>query len=400
MSSASVAPSLTGLGDDLRIVSIEAFPTSYPIPPAHAVTLGIGRAIKRDAVVVKVTTAGGLTGYGESHHGRAPGAIANLVNTTLRQLVLGMDAGDVVGVWSRIYKLQLGSHGMGAATSMAMSGIDMALWDIRGKAVGWPLWRLLGGARRPVKAYAGGVALGYQPVHELVAEAHPLVAQGYKALKLRIGDQVNRDIERVAAVRAEFGDDLVILTDANCGYSLNDARLAMPGLDAHHVGWLEEPFPAHDYRSYRQATRFGNVPLAAGENHYTRFEFSRVIEEGSVGILQPDLSKCGGITEGLRIAAMGSAYKLSINPHSAMSGINMAATIHFLAAIENAGYFESDVAKTNLLRDELVEMPYQIQPDGCVLPLDKPGIGIQVNEEFLKAYPVIDGPAYIDAPVR
>jgi D-galactarolactone cycloisomerase len=128
----------------------------------------------------------------------------------------------------------------------------------------------------------------------------------------------------------------------------------MPGLDAHAVGWLEEPFPPHDYRSYRETKTFGRTPLAAGENHYTRFEFERLIAEGAVTILQPDLSKTGGITEALRIAAMASAHKLPIHPHTSMTGLNMAASIHFLAAIENAGYFEGDVSKPNRFRDELV----------------------------------------------
>src|SRR5262247_2833649 len=105
---------------DLKIVEVSAFPTSFPVPPGQRVTLGIGTAIKRDAVVVKVTTAGGLTGWGESHHGRAHTAIAKLIETTLRQLVVGMDAADVVGVWAKIYKMQLGSHGMGAGTCLAM----------------------------------------------------------------------------------------------------------------------------------------------------------------------------------------------------------------------------------------------------------------------------------------
>jgi len=117
----------------MKIIELKAYPTSFPVPPEDSVTLGIGRAVKRDAVVVKVTTDDGVVGWGESHHGRAPGAVAHLVNTTLRQLVLGMDAADVVGVWGRIYKMQLGSHGMGAGTALAMSGIDQALWDIRGK---------------------------------------------------------------------------------------------------------------------------------------------------------------------------------------------------------------------------------------------------------------------------
>ena len=139
-----------------------------------------------------------------------------------------------------------------------------------------------------------------------------------------------------------------------------DARKAMPGLEEHGVGWLEEPFPPHDYASYAQAAGFGNVPLAAGENHYTRFEFHRVIEDGVITILQPDLSKTGGVTEALRIAHLASTWKLPINPHTSMTGLNMAATIHFLCAIDNGGYFEGDVSKGNLFRDELVSPPYQV----------------------------------------
>ena len=160
---------------DLRIVDVKAYPTSFPVAAENRVSLGIGTAIKRDAVIVKVTTAGGLTGWGESHHGRAHTAIAKLIETTLRQLVVGMDAADAVGVWARIYKMQLGSHGMGAGTCLAMSGIDLALWDIRGQAAGMPLCRLLGGTRKAVPAYAGGVSLGYQEPAKLVEEARKLL---------------------------------------------------------------------------------------------------------------------------------------------------------------------------------------------------------------------------------
>ena len=379
----------------MKIIELKAYPTSFPVPPEDSVTLGIGRAVKRDAVVVKVTTDDGVVGWGESHHGRAPGAVAHLVNTTLRQLVLGMDAADVVGVWGRIYKMQLGSHGMGAGTALAMSGIDQALWDIRGKVTGWPLYRLLGGTSRPIPAYAGGVSLGYQEPAALVDEARPLVAAGYRAVKLRVGDTPARDLERVAAVRKAFGDGLVILVDANTGYSVADARAAMPGLDAHGVGWLEEPFAAHDHRSYALAATFGRVPLAAGENHYTRFEFTRVVEDGAITVLQPDLSKTGGPTEGLRIAALAGAWKLPIHPHTSMTGLNMAATIHFLAAIDNGGYFEADVSKGNLFRDALVSRPYEVGRDGSVRPLEKPGLGLDLDEEFLARHPVIEGPSYV-----
>ncbi len=308
---------------------------------------------------------------------------------------MGMDAHDVVGVWDKIYKMQLASHGMGAGTAMAMSGLDLALWDIRGKATGWPLYRLLGGAARPLPAYAGGVSLGYQEPAALAAEAEALVAQGYRAVKLRLGDSPARDLARVVAVRKKLGDEVAILTDANTGYSLDDARAVMPGLDDQGVGWLEEPFPAHDHRAYAAAAGYGRVPLAAGENHYTRFEFHRVIEDGVIGVLQPDICKTGGITEALRIAAMASAWKLPIHPHTSMTGISMAASIHFLAAIDNGGYFEADVSRDNLFRDRMVSTPCQVDGEGCVRPLEAPGIGVEVDEEFLGKHPVIEGPSYV-----
>jgi D-galactarolactone cycloisomerase len=254
---------------------------------------------------------------------------------------------------------------------------------------------LLGGSMRSIPAYAGGVSLGYQPPGELLNEVQKSLENGYRAIKLRVGDSPEKDLERIRAVRKACGDELVILTDANIGYSVEDVRQVMPGMDELNVAWLEEPFPAHDYRSYRTARGFGRTPLAAGENHYTRFEFSRVIEDGAITILQPDLSKTGGLTEALRIAAMASACKLPIHPHSSMTGLNHAASIHFLAAIDNGGYFEGDVSKANKFRDDLVSRPYEVDKDGNVRPLEKPGLGLEVDEAFLAKHPPIEGPGYI-----
>src|SRR6185436_8187333 len=198
----------------MKIADVRAYPTSFPIPQQNRVALGIGTAVKRDAVVVKVTTDDGIVGWGEAHHGRAHTAVAKLIETTLRQLVLGMDAHDVNGVWEKMYRYQLASHGMGAGACLAISGIDMALWDIRGKALGLPLYRLLGGRRRAIPAYAGGVSLGYQPPAQLIEEAKKSIDQGYKAIKLRVGDSPRDDIERMRTVRKAFDDELAILTDA------------------------------------------------------------------------------------------------------------------------------------------------------------------------------------------
>jgi D-galactarolactone cycloisomerase len=378
---------------DMRIASVRAFATSFPV--REGVTLGMGRAVKRDAVLVKIVTTSGIVGWGEAHHGRCPGAVAHLVDTTLRQLVIGRDATDVVGAWSAIYTRQLASHGMGAAAALGMSGIDQALWDIRGKAVGWPVYKLLGGASRPIPAYAGGISLGFQAPEALVEEAQALCSVGYRALKLRFGDTVERDVARLAAVRNALGNDVRIMVDANTSYTVDDVRLVMPALAAFDVSWLEEPFPPQDARSYREARTYGTIPLAAGENHFTRFEFNRVIEDGSIAILQPDLSKTGGITEALRIAAMASSYKLAIHPHTSASGLNMSASMHLLCSIDNPGYFEADVAKENLFRDTLTSRPDTLDADGCVRPPSGPGLGLDVDEEFLKAHPLIEGPAYV-----
>jgi L-alanine-DL-glutamate epimerase-like enolase superfamily enzyme len=379
----------------MKIAELVAYPISVPTPPEQRVTLSIGTAVKRDAIVVKVTTDDGLVGYGEAHHGRAPGAIAHLLNTTVRELVLGRDALDVSGAWAAVYRNQLASHGMGAASAIALSGLDMALWDVRGKAAGWPLYRLLGGGSRPTAAYAGGVALGYQPADQLAARAEALVEDGYGAIKIRVGDTPARDVERVEAVRDAVGGEIELLVDANTGFSLADARYVMPALDRLRVGWLEEPFPPHDHRSYARAATYGTVPLAAGENHYTRYEFHRLVEDGAVSILQPDLSKAGGVTEVMRIAALASCWKLPICPHTSMTGLNMAATVHVLAAIDNAGLFEADVSDVNPFRDELVSRPYLIASGGHVTPTDDPGIGVTVDEDFIAAHPLIDGPCYV-----
>jgi len=379
----------------MKITAITPKPVSYRIPEGKNVTLGIGRAVKRDAVLIKVETDEGITGWGEAHHGRCPGAIAKLIETTLSELVLGMDALDVNAVWHKVYRMQLASHGMGAAAALALSGLDIALWDIRGKAAGWPLCRLLGGAPKPITAYAGGISLGYQPPESLAEEAKGYVERGYRALKLRVGDTPALDVARVRAVRDEVGDDVEIMVDGNTGYELKDVLRVMPHYEELGVGWLEEPFPPHDYRAYMDAAASGAVPLAAGENHYTRFEFTRLIEDGAVLYAQPDLSKAGGVTECMRIAAMCSAWKMSVNPHTSATGINMAASIHLLASVDNPGFFEGDVAPHNPFRDEVGGVPYSLDKDGCVMPLDGPGHGIEVDEKFVDSHPLIEGPCYV-----
>jgi L-alanine-DL-glutamate epimerase-like enolase superfamily enzyme len=379
----------------LKITAITAIPLSFRLDQGKTVTMGIGSTTKRDTIIVRVETSEGITGYGEAHPGRSPGAVVSLIHNTLAPMLIGMKATDVIGVWKRVHCMQLSSHGVGSGASLGLSGIDMALWDIRGKAAKMPLYELLGGSKRRLPAYAGGISLGYQPKESLAEEAQEYVARGYKAIKLRLGDSAKADIERVLHVRKVLGDDIDILTDANTAYTLADVRRVMPVLADIKAGWLEEPFACNDFSSYREAAKITSlVPIAAGENHYGRFEFAQLREAGAVQIWQPDLSKCGGITEGLAIAAMASAYRIPMHTHSSATGINHAATIHFMAALENSGYFEACVSHFNPLRD-MFGTTFEIGADGCVEPLDKPGIGLEIDEALFAKYPLIDGPGYV-----
>ena len=379
---------------DLTIASIEALPVSVPL--RQAVTQGLGSVTKRDTVVVKVTTAGGLTGYGESYNGRAPLAVAATVNTTLRDLLTGMDAAATTAAWDVFERRVLANHGTCAACVCAMSGIDMALWDVAGKALGVPLYRLLGGSAREVPAYAGGFALGYAAPGAVADEALGQVAAGYRAVKLRLGDTLESDTERARALRAALGSDVALLADANCRYSVSDVRAMLPVLAETGAGWLEEPFPPYQDRSWRSAGSItaGVLPLAAGENCYTRYEFQRLIDAGAVSVVQPDLSRCGGITEALRIAALASGAGLPVCTHGCHTGLNFAASVHYLASVENGWYFEADGSTDNPLRTDACSVSYTLSGAGTVTPLDGPGLGVEVDEDYLRAHPLTDGPAW------
>ena len=391
----SIRPKNHSIVAILKITQITAIPLSYRLPEGKTVTLGIGSTIKRDTIIVRVETSEGIMGYGEAHPGRSPGAIVSLIHNTLSPLLVGMDATDCNGAWQRVYRMQISSHGLGAGACLALSGIDMALWDIRGKAAKMPLYELLGGTRKRIPAYAGGIALGFQLAESLVEEAREYVDQGYGAIKLRIGDTAKNDIERIIKVRKALGDDIDILTDANTAYQISDVRRVMPVLADIQAGWLEEPFACNDFASYLEAAKITSlVPIAAGENHYTRFEFGQMLLANAVKVWQPDLSKTGGITEGLRIANMASAFSIPLNAHSSATGLNHAATLHFLSAIENSGYFEACVSKFNPLRDMFGTI-FKIGSDGCVEPPTGHGLGIDVDESIFEKYPPIDGPGYL-----
>jgi len=378
----------------VKIRAIEAFALSCPIPEAEQVSLGIGRTVKRDAVLVKITTDEGLVGWGEAHAGRAPTVIAELIHSTLAPAILGQPADDIAGIWARLYRLQLASHGTGAAAALAISGIDMALWDLRGKAAGLPLYALLGGDHKAIPAYAGGISLGYGSLEALLEEAQAAVAAGYRALKLRLGQDAATDIARVQAVRKTLGSAVDILTDANCSYTVDAAREVRAALDELEAGWLEEPFSAHDFKAYAALGGAGRTPLAAGENHFLLSDFERLADDGVVRLWQPDVSKCGGISEVLRIAQLADRIGIWIHPHTSVSGLNMAASLHVLAALPNAGYYEADYSRWNPLRTQVCTPVLAPDANGAYSPPTGPGLGVEVDEDALRHYPPLRGAGY------
>ncbi len=380
---------------DLKIRDIRAVPLSFRVPEGRVVRHGIGAAVKRDMVLVRVQTECGVVGWGEAHHGRGPTAIADLINTTLSHFVLGRSAASPVEAWNAVYARHIASHGQGAGTLIALSGIDMAIWDARGRYYDMPCWQLMGGSDKPIPAYAGGITLGFQPTESLVQEVAGFVAQGFCAAKLRFGESVKVDLERLTAVRRAF-PELTLMVDLNCSYSLQDFRRAAPVLEEMGVYWVEEPFPAHDHRPYREArAMFHSAPLAAGENHYGRFEFHRLLEDGSIGIVQPDLSKSGGPTECLRIANMASAWKLPVCPHSSASPLNFFAAIALLSSVDNGSWFEFEAAIDNPFRDELCSDRPVLDAEGCVRANSRPGWGVEVDETVAERLKAIPGPGFV-----
>lgn len=347
------------------------------------VRLGLGANTKRDCVLVRITADDGTVGWGEAHHGQNPTAIAEVVEKGLGSLIVGADALDSEGIWARLARQQLVTHGLGAGSVIALSGIDIALWDLKGKLMRQPVYRLLGGAPKRIRAYAGGVSLGFKPPDVLEGEVRKLTEAGYTAIKLRVGDHPRRDAERVRHIRHAFGDALDIAVDAATRYTALDLPDVLDYCARERVYWLEEPFTPDNLSAYADLARRTPVPIAAGENHYTRQAFRDLFTQNCISVVQADCTKAGGISEVRKIMEMAAAWHLFAAPHTSHTIISTAANAHLLAALPNALIFEADVAEINPFRTELAGDAYQVV-DGHIAPLDRPGLGIDIDAAVLQ----------------
>jgi D-galactarolactone cycloisomerase len=365
------------------IVSLTARVVSSTAGPPLA-ALSVGRFVGREIVLVTLACDDGTVGYGEAFHGQAGAAVAEVVNTVLQPIVVGRSPSETAEVSEIVRRRYLVSHGASSVFRLALSGIDMAMWDAHGKVLKLPVHRLLGGSATSIPVYAGGFALGIQPPDELVVEARRLVDSGWTtALKLRLGQTPVSDLARVRAVREAFGDEMRLMVDANLGQRYDVGRIA-GALGELGVEWLEEPYERGFRLRYATLRARGAVPIAGGENLRSAEEFFDWLAAGALDVAQPDASRVGGITEMLRIAAVTSAAGARFVPHISHSVINHAAALHVLSAIASRDLCEGDASPVNDFRDRIVTGGV-VWRDGQGVLSDAPGLGVTVDEHAVRA---------------
>jgi L-alanine-DL-glutamate epimerase-like enolase superfamily enzyme len=371
----------------MKITDVQAVVLRQP-----AVDKGIADG-SQDDLVVLVHTDEGITGVGEVDS--APEAVAALVNApgshaiahSLRELLLGEDPRDVERLWDTMYRgvSYIGRRGIAVH---AISGIDIALWDIKGKAAGKPVCELLGEVKHErIRAYAS--RLMPDTTEEVTEAVSALRDGGFTAVKLGwgpLGKDPDHDVRLAAAAREAGGDGVDILIDAGHGYEA-DARTAIGvARELERLGcyWLEEPFLPDEYEAYAELADAVDIPVAAGEQDATRWGFRELIERGHVDLVQPDVTRCGGITEMLRIARLAEEHGVSFVPHAWKSGIIKAASLHVNAVVPGALLQEYCVAETEI-NTKLTQQLLPIEPDGCVAVPTAPGLGIDLDEDVFSS---------------
>jgi len=320
----------------LKITRVEAIPLSIPFTyGGDAMRLGTGASWKAlDFCLVKVETDAGLTGWGEAFSYTCRRATTAAVQDMIAPLAVGQDARDIAGLAARIQK-QLHIFGRFGVTAFALSGLDIALWDIAGKAAGLPLHRLIGGARRESIACYASLLRYAEP--ELVAK-HCTQArdEGFAAVKLHeVADNA------IAAARAALGPGTPLLLDVNCEWRLADALAAGRRLREHDPAWFEEPvFPPEDFAGLREVGAACGLPIASGENLCFATQFETMLAARAVQIAQPSVTKVGGVTEFLKVLALAEAHNVRVAPHSPYFGPGALATLHLIAAHLPEAWFE------------------------------------------------------------
>lgn len=363
----------------------------------------------KPALLVEVETDQGLVGLGEAAHFGGPMAsTAQVIEHELRDYLVGRDPRQVEYLWEMMHRRAY-KHARGGIVIAAISGIDIALWDLRGKMAGMPLWQLLGGYRKRVPAYAtGGFYSEGKGVKELVREMQSYVKHGFRAVKMKVGRNpgiemsplrvmdnrgrcevsLAQDIERVAAVRDAIGPDVKLMVDANGAWDVTTAVKMGRAMEKYDIYWYEEPVWPDDVAGSAEVASKVGIAIAGYETcSYGIVDFNDYIKARAVHFVQPDVAWAGGLTESLKIAHMAQAANMPIAPHIHGSAVAVAAAVHLLGAVRNGSMAET-VYPAHALMTELVKAPFNVDRKGEIELPDAPGLGIELDPKVVRKYRV------------
>ncbi len=374
----------------MKIASITCVPLAARAP--RPVEFSIGTFPTFYAVLVRVTTDTGLVGVGECIARRTPEVAAMIVERLLAPLLIGRDPWDVEGLWDEMLALlRRWGHSRGFVVE-AMSGIDIALWDLLARSVDQPLYKFLGGAgRERVNCYVSKVY--FDDIPKMADEARAQAARGFRAIKVQLGWPAARggdraDVRTVRAMRDAVGPDVDLMFDANGAYDIGTAIRVGRQIEECDVAFLEEPLPPDDLEGYAHLRRSVRVPLAAGETEFGIFGFRDLIARGCIDVLQPEVARIGGLTAARRLWALAHAHNLQYAPHTGFSGgIAHLASLHLAAAAPNFSTYE--YMGTQYIQNPLREIfttPFPVPEDGWLRVPTGPGLGMDVDPAAIQRY--------------
>ncbi len=348
----------------------------------------------QDVLIVRVSTDAGVTGIGEvdsspmAVKGAIEGPFSHSITSGLRELVLGEDPLRTEYLWDKMYRQNIYSGRRGIAIH-AMSGIDMALWDIKGKALGIPVWKLLGGGfHEKIRCYASSL-FGSTP-KETGERARAFAGEGFTAVKFGwgpMGQDEKTDIALVREARKGLGEDVDLMIDAGLVWDAKTAIQRARAFADFNIYWLEEPLQPDDYGGYRKLSEATDVRIAAGEEESNRQSYVDLMDRGRIDVVQVDLTRCGGFTEGMKIASLAADRHLPVANHGFTTYINVVASMHWLNSIPNALICEFVSETGTTLRHQLTRQVVTSKDGYLAMPQD-PGLGIDLNESGIAQFRV------------
>lgn len=331
-----------------------------------------------EIITQRVFDSDGAEGVGYTFTcGRNGGAIADICRREIAELAVGEDADLISALWRKLW-WALHYGGRGGPTVLAISAFDMALWDLKARRAGAPLWRLLGGHDPKVSTYAGGIDL-HKPLDQLLAQTDANLERGFRAIKMKVGrEDVFEDARRVAAMRGHLGDGFPLMVDANMAYTADQAIRAARAFGEQDVRWFEEPLDPEDVAGHARVATEGGVPIAAGENLRSLGEFRHMITHGGVSWPEPDVTNCGGVSVFMKVAALAEAFGLPVTSHGAHD-----VTVHLLAAAPNGQMLEAHGFGLDAYLEHRLEIS-----DGFAHAPERPGLGLNFDWEKLESVSV------------